>query len=106
MTELTEWQILKGKQNMPIQLSEDMTLDNIICDSIRLIFRMTMSDNLPIVNYRENNTVGNRVAILQDMCTEPTYRSYLEKCAVGKFDLVYRFTNLRGCLITSVNATT
>lgn len=94
MTELTEWQILKGKQNMPIQLSEDMTLDNIICDSIRLIFRMTMSDNLPIVNYRENNTVGNRVAILQDMCTEPTYRSYLEKCAVGKFDLVYRFTNL------------
>lgn len=94
MMEITEWQIFTEKKNMPIQFNEDMTLDGIVCDSTRLIFKMTMSDNLPINNYRKNNTVDNRVALLREMCTEAACKSYLEKCAVGKFDLVYRFINI------------
>lgn len=93
MKEVLEWQINDSQSTLPIKLDDDMTLVSILCDSTSLIYRVLIDEPLAITDIKNNNTSINRDAILRDLYCEPSFKANLDMCAVGNFNLVYRYVS-------------
>lgn len=91
MKEVLEWQIKDNQSTLPTKLDDDMTLVAIICDSTSLIYRVVIEEPLTISDIKDNNTPMDRSAILRELYCEPSSKANLDMCAVGNFNLVYRY---------------
>lgn len=93
MKEVLEWQIKDNQSTLPTKLDDDMTLVAIICDSTSLIYRVVIEEPLTISDIKDNNTPMDRSAVLRELYCEPSSKANLDMCAVGNFNLVYRYVD-------------
>lgn len=93
MKEVLEWQIKDAQSLLPIHLDDTMTHDAIFCDSINLIYRVTICEPLTISDIKGNNTKENRNEILRELYADPSSRANIDMCAVGRFNMIYRYVN-------------
>lgn len=93
MKEILEWQIIDSKSDLPTRIEEDMILEDILCDSTSLIYRVIVNKPLTISEIKDNNTATNRNEILEELYSDPLSKSNLDMCAVGNFNIVYRYIN-------------
>lgn len=93
MKEVIEWQICDDGIALPLKLDEGLLLTGIFCDSINLIYRVEVEEpmNIPDISYA--NTEENRIVILHELYSDPTSKANMDMCAVGKFNLIYRYVD-------------
>lgn len=91
MKELLELQIKDAGISLPMKLEDDLTLTDIFCDSDNLIYRMVVEEPLSISEIANANTEEFRTEILTEMYSDPGSMSNMDMCAVGKFNIIYRY---------------
>lgn len=94
MKEILEWQIKDEGVSLPLTLDEGFLLTDIFCDSINLIYRVEVEEPICISEIATANTQESRIEILKELYSDPTSKANMDMCAVGKFNLIYRYVNL------------
>lgn len=92
--EVLEWQIEDNQVTLPTKLDDDMTLVAILCDSSSLIYKVVIEEPLTISEIKDNNNSLNRIAILRELYCDPSSKAFLDMCAIGNFNLVYRYVDV------------
>lgn len=93
MKEILEWQIKDEGVSLPLRLDEGLLLTDIFCDSINLIYRVEVEEPMNIFDISSANTEENRIEVLHELYSDPTSKANMDMCAVGKFNLIYRYVN-------------
>lgn len=91
MKEILEWQINDEGMSLPIKLDEGLMLTEIFCDSANLVYRVEVEEPLSISDIATANTEENRAEVLKMLYSDPTSKANMDMCAVGKFNLIYRY---------------
>lgn len=91
MKEVLEWQLKDNQSTLPIKIDDEMALVAIVCDSTNLIYKVVINEPLSISSIKENDTSMNRNSILRELYRDPSSKANLDMCAVGDFNLVYRY---------------
>lgn len=93
MKEILEWQIEDKENTLPLKLDEEMMLTDIFCDSDNLVYRVEVGESMSISKIVSANTKENRMEILKELYSDPTSKVNMDMCAVGNFNLIYRYVN-------------
>lgn len=93
MKEILEWQIKDEGVSLPLRLDEGLLLTDIFCDSINFIYRVEVEEPMNISDISSAYTEENRIEVLHELYSDPTSKANMDMCAVGKFNLIYRYVD-------------
>lgn len=93
MKQVIEWQLKDEGKSLPLKIDEGLMLTNILCDSANLIYRVEVEEPMNISDISSANTEENRIEVLRELYSDPTSKANMDMCAVGKFNLIYRYVD-------------